>query len=94
MACTFFFQYEKVKDLEYKVLHGVEDGLKVGSSSCYNFQVKMECSGADKTVSYQTLRNNHYANMPMQYTVIFHGWKNVNFQLQNYNIFSYFCSKH
>ena len=36
----------------------------------------------------------HYANKPMQYTAIFHGCKNVNFQMNFYNIFSYFCSKH
>ena len=29
MWLIFYFQYDKVKDLEYKVLHGVEDGLKV-----------------------------------------------------------------
>ena len=34
----------------------------------------------------------HYANTPMQYTAIFHGCKNVNFQMKNYNIFL-FCSK-
>ena len=31
----------------------------------------------------------HYANMPMQYTAIFHGCINVNFQKKNYNIFSF-----
>ena len=25
----------------------------------------------------------HYENMPMQYTAIFHGCKNVNFQMKN-----------
>ena len=29
----------------------------------------------------------HYADTPMQYTAIFHGCKNVNFQMKNYNIF-------
>ena len=29
----------------------------------------------------------HYANMPMQYTAIFHGCKNDNFQLKNCDIF-------
>ena len=29
----------------------------------------------------------HYANTPMQYTATFHGCKNVNFQMKNYNIF-------
>ena len=29
----------------------------------------------------------HYANTPMQYTAIFHGCKNVNFQMKMFNIF-------
>ena len=29
----------------------------------------------------------HYANTPMQYTAIFHGCKNDNFQMKNYDIF-------
>ena len=33
---------------------------------------------------------NHYANMSMQYTAIFHGCKNGEKMLY----FSYFCSKH
>ena len=33
----------------------------------------------------------HYANTPMQYTAIFHGCKNVNFQVKNYNIFLIFA---
>ena len=37
----------------------------------------------------------HYANTPMQYTAIFHGCKNVNFQMKNYNIyFSFFALKY
>ena len=35
----------------------------------------------------QVLHNFHYANLPMQYTAIFHGCRNVNFQMKNYNIF-------
>ena len=31
-----------------------------------------------------------YDNMPMQYTAIFHGCKNHNFQLKNCNIFLIF----
>ena len=34
---------------------------------------------------------SHYANKPMQYTAIFHGCKNVNFQMKNYNIFLIFA---
>ena len=30
----------------------------------------------------QTLDITHYANMPMQYTAIFHGCKNDNFQMK------------
>ena len=29
----------------------------------------------------------HYANTPMQYTAIFHGLKNYNFQMKNCDIF-------
>ena len=35
----------------------------------------------------------HYANTTMQYTAIFHGCKNVNFQMKDYSIFLFFCSK-
>ena len=36
----------------------------------------------------------HYANTPMQYTAIFHGCKNVNFQMIFFlNIFLIFASK-
>ena len=33
----------------------------------------------------------HYANTPMQYTAIFHGCKNVNFQMKKYNVFLIFA---
>ena len=33
----------------------------------------------------------HYANTPMQYTAIFHGCKNINFQIKNSNIFLIFA---
>ena len=33
----------------------------------------------------------HYENMSMQYTAIFHGCKNVNFQMKNSNIFLTFA---
>ena len=33
------------------------------------------------------VRNCHYANMPMQYSAIFHGCKNDNFQMKNCDIF-------
>ena len=33
----------------------------------------------------------HYANTPMQYTAIFHGCKNVIFQMKKYNIFLIFA---
>ena len=36
----------------------------------------------------------HYANMPVQYTAIFYGCKNDNFQIIFFGYFSYFCSKH
>ena len=34
-----------------------------------------------------TVIQYHYANTPMQYTAIFHGCKNVNFQMKIFNIF-------
>ena len=34
---------------------------------------------------------SHYANTPMQYTAIFHGCKNVNFQMKNSNVFLIFA---
>ena len=33
----------------------------------------------------------HYENMPMQYIVIFHGYKNNYFQIKNYSIFHIFA---
>ena len=37
------------------------------------------------------MQKSHYANMSVQYTAIFHGCKNVNFQMKNYNIFLIFA---
>ena len=34
---------------------------------------------------------SHYAYTPMQYTAIFHGCKNVNFQMKKYSIFLIFA---
>ena len=34
---------------------------------------------------------SHYANTPMQYTAIFHGCKNVHFQMKFFNIFLIFA---
>ena len=31
--------------------------------------------------------NIHYENTPMQYIVIFHGCKNINFQMENCDVF-------
>ena len=36
----------------------------------------------------------HYANMSVQYTAIFHGCKNDNFQMKNVDIFLIFAPKH
>ena len=36
----------------------------------------------------------HYANTPMQYTAVFDGCKNDNFQMNFFLYFSYLCSKH
>ena len=38
--------------------------------------------------SKSTAARSHYANAPMQYTVIFHSCKNDNFQIKNCNIFA------
>ena len=35
----------------------------------------------------------HYANVSVQYTAIFHGCINGNFQMKNCDIFSYFLLK-
>ena len=35
--------------------------------------------------------SSHYANTPMQYTAIFHGCKNVHFQMKVFNIFLIFA---
>ena len=35
--------------------------------------------------------NYHYANMPMQYTAVFHGCKNYIFQIKNCDIFLFFA---
>ena len=37
------------------------------------------------------LETTHKENTPMQYNAIFHGCKNVNFQMKNYNIFLKFA---
>ena len=37
---------------------------------------------------------NHYEITPMQYTVIFHGCKNDDFQMKNYDILIIFALKH
>ena len=34
----------------------------------------------------ELVHNHHYANTPMLYTAIFHGCKNVNFQMKKYDI--------
>ena len=43
------------------------------------------------SIAYDSL---HYENTPMQYTAIFHGRKNDNFQMKIFDIFLNFCSKH
>ena len=42
----------------------------------------------------KTRIDEHYENTPMQYTAIFHGCKNNNFQSILFLLFSYFWSKH
>ena len=38
--------------------------------------------------------SNHYTNMSVQYTAIFHGCKNDNFQMKIFDIFLIFALKH
>ena len=40
---------------------------------------------------YLANKNQHYANTPMQYTAIFHGCKNDNFQMKNCDVFLIFA---
>ena len=46
-----------------------------------------------KMIKYTVLFREHYENVPMLYTAIFHGCIKDNFQMKISNIFSYFCSK-
>ena len=39
----------------------------------------------------KSMKELYYANMSVQYTAIFHGCKNVKFQMKNYNIFLIFA---
>ena len=48
-------------------------------------------TGRSHVKSYDPILFKINANTPMQYTVIFHGCKNVNFQMKNYNIFLIFA---
>ena len=40
---------------------------------------------------YVIYENHHYANMSVQYTAIFHGCKNGNFQMKKYSYFLIFA---
>ena len=57
---------------------------------------KQKETGADQLCGSATLFSlqsiYHYANIPMQYTAIFHGGKNDNFQMKNSDNFLMFCS--
>ena len=45
----------------------------------------------DQVNAYCDESDVHYANTPMQYTAIFHGCKNVKFQMKKYNVFLIFA---
>ena len=45
----------------------------------------------DKFPCRKHTQNSHYANTPMQYTAIFHGCKNDNFQMKNCDSFLIFA---
>ena len=70
----------------YKMIDVVRDRGKYNPILICNFPADFEML--------LVINLGHYANMPMQYTAIFHGCKNVIFQMKKYNIFSYLCSKH
>ena len=42
-------------------------------------------------ISFHCWHEKHYDNTPMQYTAIFHGCKNVHFQMKFFNIFLIFA---
>ena len=45
----------------------------------------------DKVISLYCCYDMHYANMSVQYTAIFHGCKNDNFQMKIFDIFLIFA---
>ena len=53
---------------------------------CCLYMVKNKFSNNEAQV-----KNMHYANMPVQYTAIFHGCKIDNFQMKNCDIFLIFA---
>ena len=56
---------------------------------CFIFDFNSKQNAHVKSLAI-THKSSHYANTPMQYTAIFHGCKNVNFQMKKYNIFLIF----
>ena len=55
--------------------------LLIKSENCFQ-----KCS-----IYWHSQNKMHYANTPMQYTAIFHGCKNVHFQMKMFNIFLIFA---
>ena len=59
---------------------------KNGQKSFFHFSMITEAADVR-----QNSHDYHYANMPMQYTAIFHGCKNVYFKMIFFNIFLIFA---
>ena len=67
--------------------------------SYYNFVVVSMLTNRDTVIlisafvfaAYTCIVLSHYANTPVQYTAIFHGCKNVHFQMKFVNIFLIFA---
>ena len=60
---------------------GITPAFTTTEARCLNFGIQKQ----------EELHILHYANTPMQYTAIFHGCKNDNFQMKNYGVFLIFA---
>ena len=71
---------------QYIIVNNYKD--KNGSLKAYRVPLLFFCN---ITNSDPKILPKHYANMPMQYTVIFHSCKNTSFQMKNCDIFLNFA---
>ena len=68
--------------------------LLICAVNSYLYDISMECKVYmnSSLPPYQNImQSSHYENMPMQYTTIFHGGKNHNFQVKHCDIFLIFA---